>query len=42
MSSVDCTITEDLSLHNFLLDIMDGDEDEVRELYFDEHFYKDE
>jgi len=42
MSSVDCTITEDLSLHIFLLDIMDGDEDEVRELYFDEHFYKDE
>ena len=42
MSTVDCTITEDLSLHNFLLDIMDGDEDEVKELYFDEHFYKDE
>ena len=42
MSSVDCTITEDLSLHNFLLDIMDGDEEEIRELYFDEHFYKDE
>lgn len=42
MSSVDCTITEDLSLHNFLLDIMDGDEDEVQELMFDEHFYKDE
>jgi hypothetical protein len=40
MNSVDCTITEDLSLHNFLLDIMDGDEDEVKELYFDEHFYR--
>jgi hypothetical protein len=40
MNSVDCTITEDLSLHNFLSDIMSGDEDEVKELYFDEHFYR--
>jgi len=40
MSSVDCTITEDLSLHNFLSDIMSGDEDEVQELMFDEHFYR--
>jgi len=40
MNSVDCTITEDLSLHNFLSDIMSGDENEVKELYFDEHFYR--
>jgi len=40
MSSVDCTITEDLHIHDFLLDIMGGDEDEVQELMFDEHFYR--
>ena len=40
MSTVDCTITEDTFIHEFLSDIMDGDEDEVRELYFDEHFYR--
>jgi hypothetical protein len=39
MNTVDCTITEDLHIHEFLSDIMSGD-DEVKELYFDEHFYR--
>ena len=40
MNTVDCTITEDLHIHEFLSDIMGGDEDEVQELMFDEHFYR--
>ena len=40
MSTVDCTITEDIFIHEFLSDIMDGDEDGVQELIFDEHFYR--
>ena len=37
-ASIDITFVEDRELHDFLYDLMD--EDEVRELYFDEHFYR--
>jgi hypothetical protein len=41
MSTVDITLTEDINLSDFLYSLMEDDEG-VRELNFDECFYKDD